>query len=290
MTLSSVTIPIPNILSESPLAVELLWSSCANLPVADAYKLDMQQVSFLKPYGVMVLVSLARRLSELVERPVRLIGLSDQTHLYLKRMDVFEVCANWLQPIGKTKTQWTRYQQTANLLELTQITGVKDVESVVGRSERIFSRWLKLPNLNNLISVLSELCANIYQHSGDSHGCVLIQKYESQARGMVSVFLAVGDLGCGIRGSLSARYSDLGQNPIDFLHAAMNGRTARATGRGGLGLRLVDEVARSESGSLWLRSETAAVQIDAANNSHDFINLTDVRGTQISVELNAPQR
>ncbi len=290
MTVSSALISIPDTLNESPLAIEVLLNSCVDLPVAESYKLDMHQVSFLKPYGVIVLISLARRLSELCGHPVRLIGLSERLHLYLKRMDVFEVGANWLQPARSVKAQWSRYSQTVNLLELTTINGAKDVESVIERSERIFSRWLKLPDLSNLLKVLSELCANIYQHSGDSHGCVLIQKYESQALGIISVFLAVGDLGCGIRGSLSARHSDLGQNPIDYLHAAMNGRTARATGRGGLGLRLVDEVARSESGSLWLRSETAAVQIDATNNSYDYINLADVRGTQISVELNTPQR
>ena len=287
--LPEITIQVPNILADIEV-VERLYAAIARAPLADQYTLDMSPVGFVKPYGVIALVTAARHLSGLSGHPVRLKNLAGDIHAYLDRIDLFDVGSDWLQPSDTLAEEWSRNPQTVNLLELTLVTGPADVATIAMRAHHIFAHWLVIKNLNSLLSVLSELCANVYQHSGDLQGCVLIQKYEATIRGQVIVQLAVGDVGCGIRGSLAARYDDIGDKPLDYLKAAMRGRSARSTGRGGLGLRLVEHIAASREGYLWLRSETAAIMTRGPIEVQNHDGLLHMPGTQVAVELRAPLR
>ncbi|MBK8985325.1 MAG: sensor histidine kinase [Chloroflexi bacterium] len=238
----------------------------------------------------MMLVLAARRITEQTSRPVRLVNLNPDLLAYLKRVNLFTVAKEWLQ-LGEevlAEFHWNRNPQTANLLELTPITNAGDVAKVMERAEAIFSRWLQLPNLGSLLKVISELCSNIYQHSGDPHGFVLIQRYQYISRGEVEVVLAAGDMGRGIRGSLAAKYPELGVEPVKYIQAAMDGRTSRHTGRGGLGLRTVEETVAKEGGYVWLRSETAAIRSFGPNRRYPFTDLTPMPGTQVVVEFRAP--
>jgi hypothetical protein len=279
---------VPDVLGGDTQSVERFYSIISNVPPAEKYMLDMSAVRFVKPYGVIALVIAARGLSMLSGQQVHLSNTSDKVYLYLHRMNLFQIGSDWLQAADTLGQEWSRNPQTANLLELTVITGPSDVELVISRAERIFSRWLLVPNLRNLLNVLSELCANIYQHSGDRYGCVLIQKYESFKRDQVIVNLAVGDLGCGIRGSLVARHGEIGREPLDYLREAMGGRTSRHTDRGGLGLRRVEQIAASEGGHLWLRSETAAIFSRGPGKAKGHRDMALVPGTQVAVEFHAP--
>jgi hypothetical protein len=100
--------------------------------------------------------------------------------------------------------------------------------------------------------------------------------------------IAVGDLGQGIRGSLTAKHGEFGQEPLDYLRAAMGGRSARLSGRGGMGLRRVEQIVEAEGGYLWLRSETAAILSHGPGKIEERNDLVYVPGTQVAVELHAP--
>jgi len=211
-------------------------------------------------------------------------NLSGQIHSYLDRMNFFVVCERWLKPLSVLNEEWHRSDHTVNLLEVTEVTGYDDMISVVERSEAIFASCLSKDELSNLSRVISELCQNIYQHSGDSHGCVMIQKYQPQPND-VFVCLAVGDSGRGIRANLIRRYPELGNDPIDFVRAAMDGsHTSRSHGRGGLGLRTVRNIATAHRGYVTVRSETAAVT-DWGTNVRNYCNLANIAGTQVSVKM-----
>ncbi len=288
--MTNIVLQIPSVLGRNPQAIESFYSIVQSVPPADQYILDAKAVSFVRPYGAIALVTAARLLAGYSGHPVQLENLGDEVYPYLQRMNLFDVDKNWLQPTFSLNDEWSRNPQTPNLLELTTITGPGDVTSIVSTAERIFSRWLAVPNLGSLLSALSELCANVYQHSGDSQGCVLIQKYESHTRGQARVCLAVGDLGCGIRGSLTKRHGEIGQEPLDYLYEALQGRTARHTGRGGLGLRIVEQIASSEGGHLWLRSETAAILSQGPGQAQGQQDLASIPGTQVALEFHAPLR
>ncbi len=254
------------------------------------YALNLENTGFVKPMDIMALALAVRRIAEQSGYPVRLVNLNPDLQLYLERINFFTVAKDWLKLDKKlpAEQRWNRNSQTANLLELTPITNANGVVKVMERAEAIFSRWLQLPNLGSLLKVISELCSNIYQHSGDPHGFVMIQRYRVVSRHEVDVVLAAGDLGRGIRGSLVAKYPELGDEPVKYIQAAMDGRTSRHTGRGGLGLRTVEETVAKEGGYIWLRSETAAIRSFGPNRRYPFTNLAHMPGTQVVVEFRAP--
>ncbi len=285
----AVTIPSAESLGGTVDDVETFYAQIDGIiSPSGQYMFDMSAVNFVRPYGAMALISASRRLAKQSGKPVRLKNLADKVHSYLHFMKLFEIGSDWMQPVDPLKRVWETASATPDQLQLTVVTGAESVEAIVARAQRICAHWLLTPDLGNLLSVLSELCANIYQHSGDPQGCMLIQKYQSRTRGRVEVRLAVGDLGQGVRGSLSARHGKIGQEPLDYLCEAMRGRSARATGRGGMGLRLVEQIIGAEGGYLWLRSETAAIFSRGPGRMEERKDLVYMPGTQVAVELHAP--
>lgn len=283
------TIRVPDTLKHGTAAVETLYSLIASTPQAARYVLDMEDVHFIEPCGVIGLVSVARFLAGATGKRVLIKNLGDQVYPYLHRMNLFYAAEEWLRPIELINEEWSRNANTINLLELTQITGVENVYMVVERAQSIFAPWLAPDDLGNLIRVISELCQNIYQHSNDPHGCVLIQKYHSEAQHKVSICLAVGDTGCGIRSSLMPRFSGLGDEPLDFIRAAMDGNfTSRRNNKGGLGLRTVRDIIATYNGYVSVRSESASITDWGRKGGMQYAtNLARVAGTQVSVKMYA---
>lgn len=280
----------PNQFGSDVQTIDSLYSLLSDIRSAQ-YVLDLGNIVFLKPMGIMALVLTARHIAEKSGYPIRLIGLDRDLLAYLERVNLFQVANKWIELDSELPEQkWERNPQTPNLLELTPITNAVDVASVMERAELIFSRWLQLPNLGSLLKVISELCSNIYQHSGDPHGFILIQKYQYNSRSEVDVIMAVGDMGKGIRGSLYTKHPEIGNEPLNFIQAAMNGSTSRDSGRGGLGLRTVEETVAKEGGYVWLRSETAAIYSRGPNHHYTYTQLALFPGTQVVAEFRAPLR
>src|SRR6266404_360379 len=281
---SVATLVVPNTLKHGSGGVEVFFDLAAGLPTARRYIFDMSSVKFVEPCGVVALLCAIRQCAERSGGRVLIKNLNQQIYSYLHRMDLFLVSEAWLKPLTPLNEEWNRNDQSINLLELTPVTGYEETIGVVERAESIFASCLSVDELANLSRVISELCQNLYQHSGDPFGCVVIQKYQPRPD-EIFVCLAVGDSGCGIRSNLIKRYSWLGNDPIDFVRAAMDGRyTSRPHGRGGLGLRTVRDIAAAHRGYVTVRSDTAAVT-DWGTNVKSFQNLAQVAGTQVSVKL-----
>lgn len=279
------TLRVPNVLKHGPGGVETFFAQVGQLPRGGRYVFDMTDVTFVEPCGVIALLSSARHLSSLSGKQVLLKNLREDTHQYLDRMDLFQVARRWLRPTLSLNDGWNRNAGTINLLELTPVRGYEDVSAVADRAERVFTAWLTADEVSALLRVISELCQNIYQHSGDPDGCVLIQKYY-QDSSRVFICLAVGDSGCGIRASLRGRYRGLGNEPIDFIRAAMDGNfTSRDHGRGGLGLRTVREIARTHRGYVTVRSETASITDWGRGFLRGVQQLAPIAGTQVSFKM-----
>ncbi len=287
MTDNLVIIKVPNILGRDGYGIERFYN-LINKPLLNGqYVLDLKQVNFIRPYGVIALVIAGRDLSKRSGKTVIIKNISMKVYQYLERMNLFEVSSDWLQPTDILEQRWNRTLRTYNLLELTIVNQFEDIGTIVSRSNNIFERWLQQSYLRDLLNVLIELCANIYEHSGDCYGCVLIQKvtYLDQA----VVRLAVGDLGCGVRGSLlGVNESNVIEDSLNYLLKAMNGQTSRLTGRGGLGLRQVERIAGASNGCLWLRSGNSAIFSRGVGTIQGIRNLVYVPGTQVTVELRSP--
>jgi anti-sigma regulatory factor (Ser/Thr protein kinase) len=282
-----ITLTVPDTLKHGTGGVEIFYKLVAELPPATRYIFDMAGVTFVEPCGVIALLAAIRSCAERSGRRVLIKSLNEHIYPYLHRMDLFSVAGAWLQPMEHLNEEWSRNAHTINLLELTPVTCYGDVITVTDKARAIFEPWLQPDELSSLSRVISELCQNIYQHSGDPHGCVLIQKYQPE-QGRVSICLSVGDCGCGIRSNLIARYRGLGDDPLDFVRAAMDGNhTSRPTGRGGLGLRTVRNIAGDHSGYVTVRSETAGVTDWGRKGVQSFGGLAYMSGTQVSVKMYA---
>jgi len=283
-SLSVATLAVPDTLRHGTGGVEIFFNLLAELPNARRYMFDMGGVTFAEPCGVTALLSGVRHCNARSREKVLMKNLNDQLFLYLRRMDFFQVADAWLMPLTSLNQEWNRSAHTINLLELTPVTGYEDMSAVVERARSIFTPYLAPDELSSLLRVISELCQNVYQHSGDAQGCVMIQKYQPEQNQAV-ICLSVGDSGCGIRSNLAKRYPWLGDDPIDFVRAAMDGNhTSRSHGRGGLGLRTVRNITASHRGYVTVRSETAAVT-DWGRTVQNLRDLTYIEGTQVSVKM-----
>lgn len=280
------TLLVPDTLRHGTSGVETFFNTVAELPLARRYMFDMSYVTFIEPCGAIALLYAVRHCATQSGERVLIKNLSTQIYPYLHRMDFFRVADEWLRPVAALNEEWSRNEHTKNLLELTPVTGYDDMIAVVERARDIFSPWLSPDELSNLLRVISELCQNIYQHSGDPHGCVMIQKYQPE-QNQVFICLSVGDSGCGIRANLIKRYRGLGDDPLDFVRAAMDGNyTSRPQGRrGGLGLRTVRNIAAAHNGYVTVRSETAGVTDSGKRGIQSYRNLTHIGGTQVSVKM-----
>lgn len=288
MDMNNFAIKIPNLLAAGVEYIDSLYQLVQGIPQCESYTLDMNDVSFVRPYGFVGLVLVSRTLASLSGRRVTLINLRSNIHHYFLRMNILSTAYPWMTINGKVNDEWDRNPATQNLLELTLIQDSKDVLSVITRTESIFARWLQIKNLRELMTSVSELCTNVYEHSQDKYGCILIQKYTHQMAGFFTVGLAVGDLGIGIRGSLSNLDSRKEEPPIYFLRQAMDGKTSRATGRGGLGLRTVEEIATQNHGLFWIRSDNASIlKVECADRVENN-SLANVPGTQVVMEFRVP--
>jgi hypothetical protein len=267
------------------LGLESFYQQIVQTPQATGYMLDLKRIGFLRPPELVALVTASRYLAQKCGQPVQIVNPPENVLLYLERMNVFTTCREWLEsPEVLPENRWERAADTDNLLELTPITSNDDVLTIADRTRRICTP-LQLSNLSKILSTLSELCSNAWEHSGDRQGLVLIQRYYHQQLREKVVCIAIGDMGRGIRGSLVERHGEFGQRPIDYLVAVLNGKTSRVTGRGGLGLPTIEATVVEEKGQLWLRSETVAILSRGAPQRRQHESLAHIPGTQVVVEL-----
>jgi hypothetical protein len=251
--------------------------------------IDMREVTFIRPYAVIALLNAAHYHHNRTGTPLRLQHMAERVHQYLERVDLFKIGGDLITTDATLTTHFDRTQPNPKLLELTRVSGTEDVFSVITRAERIFSYWLNVRNLRGLMSVLSEVCANAYQHS-DSSGIVMIQTHEAKTRGQVRIRMAIGDTGIGVRASLERRFGSLSDDTLGYLTEAMNGRTSRHSGRGGLGLRVVQQTVGEGGGYMWIRSGDAAILSEGLGQAEGHRGLAHVPGTQVAVDFHAPLR
>lgn len=250
--------------------------------------LDMERIEFITPSRTVGLVLACRYINSITHKKVLLRNISREIQKYMLRMDLPVGAQEWLEIDNLGDDEWGRNPRTSQLLEMTKISSTSDVEHVIERSEKIFGHWLNKSALNSLLSSLSELCSNVYQHSIDSNGIILIQKYGKQSLNVVNIQVAVGDLGCGIRGSLELRHGPIANSAVDYLKLAMEGKSARNTGRGGLGLRRVEQILQENYGSLYLRSHNAFMLSQHKSGRTFSSGNAFFPGTQIALGLNFP--
>jgi anti-anti-sigma regulatory factor len=261
--------------------------------------IDLEQVRFVDPYGMVGLLAMARFLRQRAFEPVLMLPRSEEVMKYLDRMDFSRhaerLCAldlTTLWPDG----EYSRSPHSDVLLEITPITRAEDihyiVERVRERAQTILSQNLHYEQaaIDGFVVALSEVCQNIPEHSEDV-GYVAIQKYFYGRRlGKNLVKIAVMDLGVGFRASLAPKYAAQSATWSDLLalRLAMFEGASRYDDPGrGQGLSAVRRFVERWHGKLMIRSGSARVGVGPGweRSATRQTKLTPFPGTQVSIVL-----
>jgi hypothetical protein len=289
------------------LYIEQLYSELINAidggRARSRLEIDLSQVSFITPEGIIALISCARLWYLVTGQVANLFNSSVEVHRYLERMDLFEQCGSWLET-KQSLPEWNRLSRSAasqNLLEVLPVASeemqnAQDVTAALARAARIVESWFTADMIavGRLLTILSEITSNV-THSLD-RGFAVIQRYRDKDVGTLGsqVTIAVGDLGIGIEASLRKKgisHSNISSNwqgtGSDYILAAMQlGVTSRST-VGGMGLYQVSTLVHDWQGSLAIRSRRSRVRI-AADGVEPRNDLAEIPGTQVVIRIGGP--
>ncbi|MCL5952198.1 MAG: hypothetical protein M1132_10845 [Chloroflexi bacterium] len=288
------TLAIPDVLApeSGSYSPEALFHLLPQLAKGEPLRFDMSQVRFVYPPGIVGLALFLRAAWERSGSQIILFGFQERILAYFQRMDFLEICQPWAHCTDRVSAAATlsRKQDSPNLLELRIIRDHDQVNEAANRARDILKTWLAFDSeqLSDLVTILSEMGGNVCDHSRD-FGFISIQKYLYASERKVAVRIAVGDLGIGIRKSLMRRHGNLGPTSLAYIRAALEGKTSRRKGVLGNGFQLVQSIVGRCQGSLFVRSEDAAVLVDTqGGHAVDFPNLLSFPGTFVSIFLYQP--
>lgn len=256
--------------------------------------IDLREISFIDPYGMVGILETGELLFSAVDRKVMCLPESEEVLKYLERMDFFPFAERYFQlepSKPEISEKYLRSSYSDVLLEITPIEKSDDIHFIVGkvkeRSHAILKKHLNYDEstINHFIVSLSEVCQNIIEHS-EYKGFVGIQKYHFQTLSKNVVKIAVMDIGRGFRKSLSERFSlktDLEAIEKGLLHGA-----SRFADKGrGHGLSAVRRFVKQWNGKLSVRSGTAKFSLipDWSRGKAKEQGLMFFPGAQINIML-----
>ncbi len=256
--------------------------------------IDLQEVIFIDPFGMVGILEAGRFLQSKNIRKTLILPESEDVLRYLERMDFFKYAGRYFYLEPDRPDLSDRYLRSAYsdvLLEITPIEKSDDIHFIVGKVKKrayaILETHLHYDEhaINGFIVALSEVCQNIIEHS-ENTGFVGIQKYHFQKRDRNVVKIAVMDLGIGFKESLAESVpiaDDLDAIEKAFVHGISRHRDK---GRGH-GLAAVRRFVRRWDGKISIRSGTARFSIipDWAWGKERERSLFYFPGAQINIML-----
>lgn len=261
-------ISLPLSLDDS--SFEQVFQALAPVAPDDKILLDARHTRWATPYGLTVLLTLAQtRLT----KPEFVPPEADDTTSYWARTGFFghaEKLFDIRKPVPKSRPG----AESHVLLEVTEISKVDDIHTVVGRiqerAQKILSSELNIDGAASIrfVTTLSEVCQNVVEHAEKS-GWVAVQTYQWKKRlGRRVVQIAVSDGGMGFRRSLekldgreAPAAGDRWDDGTALEEAVIRG-VSRFRDRGrGQGLANARNFLGKWSGKLSIRSGTARIAV-----------------------------
>ncbi|MCX8123154.1 MAG: ATP-binding protein [Spirochaetes bacterium] len=258
--------------------------------------LDLSQVTFIDPYSLICLLLLGRNYLRLTGNRLTLYRIPAQILQYAVRMDFFSHKIFDCNETLEKQKQLKRSLASSRLLEVVEIPG-KEKESVrvIGkviaafrkRALIILKHWFTLTMVDYLVTVISELCQNIFEHSLDS-GFIAIQSYTYLNERIFRI--AIADSGIGIPATFEYM-PDIKAMPHARLLESVLTTPLSSKRRYGYGLCQVNAIMEQLKGSIFLRSENAYISVlhhrRSAKGSYVFLkdDCPTFPGTQISITL-----
>ncbi len=261
---------------------------------------DCSRISFIEPYSMLCLLLIGRNYIRNYGRKLKLINIPVNIHQYLARMDFIKTGIFDIDTPLNEKMFLKRNSMSSRIIEILEIPNKEreSVRSIAGvidlfrkRASYILKFWISEGITDYFVTVISELCQNIFEHSLDS-GYISMQTYDT---GKNRVFrLAIADSGVGIEGSFRNNLAHFRGQSSELIKAVFT--TPISSKREfGFGLCQVNAVVEKFNGSLYIRSNnasaTAVYDNKTVQNRKGCIflknDLKEFNGTQISVTLSA---
>jgi anti-sigma regulatory factor (Ser/Thr protein kinase) len=155
------------------------------------------------------------------------------------------------------------------------------------RAAHILKYWISDTIIDYFVTVISELCQNIYEHSLDS-GYLSMQTYSIGKDNIVR--LSISDSGIGIKRSFDENSTVRYDSPAQLIELALT--TPISSKREfGYGLCQVNAIMEKLKGTVYIRTGNAFVSAmyhkKSVGSSFLFLknDLTYFNGTQISISL-----
>jgi len=221
------------------------------------FVLDLGNIRFIDPYSEVCLCVLLKAISERIAAPPQIIPPESESVVHYLTMSGFWRHISAIADVcGDVNLESKPISLDSNvLLELTKIGTVADIKCITRRLIEIIDTNLGYSEKNKteIISLISELCCNITDHS-KGVGWVTAQNYCHHNNGKKFINIGVADGGVGIRDSLGSRFPEAAvwTHETAIVKALTKNFSSRPDR--GLGLATVKKIVGEYKGHLHIRS------------------------------------
>jgi hypothetical protein len=257
--------------------------------------LDLSTITFIEPYSMVCLLLMGRNHLRSTGNKLRLVNIPLNIHQYLYRMDFLKKGIFETDDIpGKYLLKRSSFSKS--VIEIIDIPNkerdsIKAISNVINifrkRALFILKYWMSDNVIDYFVTVISEICQNIFEHSLDS-GYVAMQTYAFGNEHTVR--LVISDSGIGIRESLSLRKDISFETSASYIEMALT-TPISSKRQFGYGLCQVNSIIERLRGGIYIRSGDASISRlynkKTVNKFQTFSknNLKPFQGTQISISL-----
>ena len=269
---------------------------CKEEIITRSSSLDCSKIAFIEPYSMISLLLIGKIFLRNRGERLKLVNIPIPVHQYLHRMDFFESGLFMDEEILSEKLLYKRSNFSRSVIEITEIPNkeresIKVIRKVIAlfrkRSSYILKYWMTDNIMEYFVTVISELCQNIYEHSLDS-GYLAMQTYLMGKENIVR--LVISDSGIGIRKSFennrNVNYGTMAELIEQSLTTPISSKREF-----GYGLCQVNSIVKMLKGIIFIRSDGAYVTSlyhkKNPGSSVMFLknDLSEFNGTQISITL-----
>ncbi len=260
--------------------------------------IDLSRVAFMEPYSMISFLIMGRNYLRSSGDKLKLVNVPIHIQQYLSRMDFFECGIFTMPEVLKDNMMFKRNASSSRLLEITMIPNkerqsVNVISSVIAlfrkRASVILKYWMNESVTDYFVTVISELCQNIFEHSLDS-GYMAMQTYRTGSENVAR--LVISDSGIGILESFNGRNDLEYAGGAELIEMALT-MPISSKREFGYGLCQVNSIVEKLKGVIFIRSGESSLSAfyDRKDKGSKYIfhrnGLIQFNGTQVSISLSA---
>jgi hypothetical protein len=258
--------------------------------------IDLSSIAFIEPYSMVCLLLLGRNYLRNTGERLTLVNIPLVLYQYLSRMDFFKSGVFSVSDSMKAGSEYRRSAFSNRVIEVTEIPGkeresIRAISAIISlfrkRADHILKYWINDTIVDYFVTVISEVCQNIFEHSMDSGYCAM-QTYSTGGEHIVR--LVIADSGIGIKESFALNPALYSEAPAKLIELALT-TPLSSKRRYGYGLCQVRTIVEKLGGSIFIRSGegSLAVMYNKKRSSRRYVfvknDLPVFPGTQISISL-----